>query len=832
MRTLSLPSSLSLISRSLLSHLVSHNHQEETQLRGSMSNVFEHHSGNRVDPADPIVNGTPHSTSPCKSIIAIGGTRELSDYNDKDAYHTDETFVCELDDGIDVPIEATEQQIEELRSLLNSGELISAESTIDVEGGDSAAMIGDEEEYGGPPELPASVVLPPGKIVLRQTTGDTQRTRNLATYEGKKPVLIVRVTDKNGLAVSDNAETVSDKFFGTKGDTATMFSQFSACSFNQMEISWMHSSSIEKELSAPGVLEVNIPVSLVGTSQSTIRSAMKNAVRDKLGFSLPGPFHHVLFVIEKCYEGCGWAAYAYVNSWMSVYQGSYYKYPGVQLHEIGHNLNLAHSGGLDSKTYTDHTCLMGNPLYSDDIAKMCFNPAKNYQIAAKNGWYDGYTTSWNTSSSPIWSGRLIGVAEYDNNPEGHNVVVKLVTGDSKNYYVGFNRATGINADNKQADNDVTIIEAGDGSGYAQSYLKATLREGALYTFHNWRATGGNLVVEVNEINTSTTPGYADVTMTFEPQSTAPSRQPTSRPTDVPKTARPSRSPVTPAPSKKPTSSPVTPAPVTYSPTAKPTSKPVTFSPTSTSPTKTTSSAPTNAKTSSPSASDETTKSPQASTSGGGIESEAPTRAATVSPSKRHSLSPVTSAPTTSPSKRPVTSSPVTSSPVPNPTGRPTAVGSDAKLYTTPNMSKLNGSAKGLMFTVKAKKDITITGFDIVAQKNAASSVLIYTRPGDYSGKEQTANGWELLFSGTENLKKTKISNMDDLMSDVRMSAGSTHSFYIYAKKGMKISKSNSKGNTYASDSSLSLTTGTTTKKVFKSVQGFGEFSGIIRYYNN
>jgi len=175
---------------------------------------------------------------------------------------------------------------------------------------------------------------------------------------------------------------------------------------------------------------------------------------------------------------------------------------------------------------------------------------------------------------------------------------------------------------------------------------------------------------------------------------------------------------------------------------------------------------------------------------------------------------------------------VSVSPTLLPTGRPTAVGSDAKQYTTPNMSKLNGSAKGLMFTVKAKKDITITGFDIVAQKNAASSVLIYTRPGDYSGKEQTANGWELLFSGTENLKKTKISNMDDLMSDVRMSAGSTHSFYIYAKKGMKISKSNSKGNTYASDSSLSLTTGTTTKKVFKSVQGFGEFSGIIRYYNN
>ncbi len=41
--------------------------------------------------------------------------------------------------------------------------------------------------------------------------------------------------------------------------------------------------------------------------------------------------------------------------------------------EMGHNFNLAHSGGLDGKTYTDHTCLMGNPLYDDDIGAMCFN---------------------------------------------------------------------------------------------------------------------------------------------------------------------------------------------------------------------------------------------------------------------------------------------------------------------------------------------------------------------------------------------------------------------------------------------------------------------------
>ena len=47
-----------------------------------------------------------------------------------------------------------------------------------------------------------------------------------------------------------------------------------------------------------------------------------------------------MYIIEKCYNGCGWAAYAYPNSWMSVYQMEYYKHAAVQLHELGHNFGF------------------------------------------------------------------------------------------------------------------------------------------------------------------------------------------------------------------------------------------------------------------------------------------------------------------------------------------------------------------------------------------------------------------------------------------------------------------------------------------------------------
>ena len=52
-------------------------------------------------------------------------------------------------------------------------------------------------------------------------------------------------------------------------------------------------------------------------------------------------------------QDCGWAAYAYIGSYDQYYQGAYYSYAGVQLHEHGHNMYLAHSGGLNGATYTE-----------------------------------------------------------------------------------------------------------------------------------------------------------------------------------------------------------------------------------------------------------------------------------------------------------------------------------------------------------------------------------------------------------------------------------------------------------------------------------------------
>ena len=229
-------------------------------------------------------------------------------------YSTDEQFVCELEDGSDVPIEGSLDQMEELRFLLNNGTLVSGESSVEVEEDEDnqdegmhmmRARAHSDSAYEATAPPPKRFKLPPGQIKLQQTNSTRRR---LASYHGTKPVLVVKVIDADNLSHPDSPSVMSDKVFGTSGDSSTMTSQFAACSFNKLQIvpGGHDSSQIQKVLSAPGVLEVKIPISIKTSGQGDIRKEVKAAAEAKLGFSLPGPFQHVMIVLESCYTECGW----------------------------------------------------------------------------------------------------------------------------------------------------------------------------------------------------------------------------------------------------------------------------------------------------------------------------------------------------------------------------------------------------------------------------------------------------------------------------------------------------------------------------------------------
>lgn len=118
------------------------------------------------------------------------------------------------------------------------------------------------------------------------------------------------------------------------------------------------------------------------------------------------PSHHV-GISSSCR-----IAYAYINSYLSVYNDQWCNSPSGQLHELGHNLNLAHSGE-GTNAYGDQSGMMGYSYSTDEGPIMCFNPAKSWQL----GWYDGrYATV--DPLSQTWSGKLIGVTDYQSAAPG------------------------------------------------------------------------------------------------------------------------------------------------------------------------------------------------------------------------------------------------------------------------------------------------------------------------------------------------------------------------------------------------------------------------------
>ena len=90
------------------------------------------------------------------------------------------------------------------------------------------------------------------------------------------------------------------------------------------------------------------------SSSGAIRNAVTTAATAKLGHSLPGPYDYVLYSLESCYGGdCGWAAYAYINSWNSVYQNVYYKRPGVLMHEVSNIIIVVFALFKSCKSFGD-----------------------------------------------------------------------------------------------------------------------------------------------------------------------------------------------------------------------------------------------------------------------------------------------------------------------------------------------------------------------------------------------------------------------------------------------------------------------------------------------
>jgi len=391
-----------------------------------------------------------------------------------------------------------------------------------------------------------------------------------------KRVFVIRA-DASDSATSSDMAKISDEVFGTGNDPMNLKSQYAACSYGKLNFEPSNGVFNGNTITG-GVGEITLNSNVNGISHSEVRTNMLSAADAKYGSIQSkinsGEIHHVMLCIPPGTSG-SWVAYAYINHWLSVYNDEWCNRPSGQMHEIGHNLGLAHSG--ESATYDDQSGMMGYSYSSDDGPVMCFNSPKSWQL----GWYqDGQESiSPLATSKNSFIGRLIGLAEYDllDTASSDKVIIQI-TGYGSDYYVAFNRKVGINSGTVEGGNQVLVHSRAPGNGYETSSLLAKLSTGGTYTIPGNEVT----TITVNSINTSANPGYAEVTI-VGPNTDAPVAPPTMPPTIAPVTP-PTTAPISP-PTAGPTwNEPTTPFPTQVVPTMHPTHTPPTLYPTHIAPT--------------------------------------------------------------------------------------------------------------------------------------------------------------------------------------------------------------------------------------------------------
>lgn len=155
-----------------------------------------------------------------------------------------------------------------------------------------------------------------------------------------------------------------------------------------------------------------------------------------------------------------------------------------------------------------------------------------------------------------------------------------------------------------------------------------------------------------------------------------------------------------------------------------------------------------------------------------------------------------------------------------------------QLSTTNQGSNLyNG--KGIMFSIYAKQDVVIRGFDIKAKrKSGGSRVEIFTLDSDYEGQPIKTNEWKLLYDGILPIQRRKVFKLADFEEKLIIPAGMTQSFYIYTEKGLMYSASEAEGEVYGNDGVITIRKGSVTMRKFMDETVMGLWLGVVRYNIN
>ena len=177
-----------------------------------------------------------------------------------------------------------------------------------------------------------------------------RKSRRLDTT-GSKSVLVVRIKSSvDGAETTPSVAQLKDDVFN---DEVCLATQYKRCSHNKLNFV----PATGKDVNG-GVVTITIDSAVKGQDETAVRNAAMSKAAEHFGiFNLQDEFEHVMMCIPPGTKD-NWIAYGFIDSWLTVYNDRWCSMVSAQMHELGHNLNLAHSGVINKGQYDDKSGMM------------------------------------------------------------------------------------------------------------------------------------------------------------------------------------------------------------------------------------------------------------------------------------------------------------------------------------------------------------------------------------------------------------------------------------------------------------------------------------------
>jgi hypothetical protein len=321
---------------------------------------------------------------------------------------------------------------------------------------------------------------------LEQLTIVRDRRRKLLASNGQVKVLVIRVSDDSSNDYRRKVtQSTTQMYWDVFGDENNLSKVYNHCSNGNLNM--IPATGIDPQTGREvdrGVVTV-VPDSNEDICNMTYKSAGNIALEALKNAQIDA--QHKMIILPDCVNFQGAGAWGQTPGQLTWFPSRYASFPVTQVHEIGHNLGMRHSG-KNGVSYADDTDSMGNKgSWSDIGSKMCFNGAKTWYF----GWYSNHHKYVNPENWPF-KGDLGTVTDAARFSSSENAVLHLKSGSASSLFVIFNRAEAFNQDVGDPD---TVLITEQLYSYSISTWMAALKAGETYHHKNWNGSQNTLVIK-------------------------------------------------------------------------------------------------------------------------------------------------------------------------------------------------------------------------------------------------------------------------------------------------------------------------------------------------